>query len=765
MKSTSKLILFNHEKLPLAAALASLLLGSGAVSATDYPTTILADNPIAYYRLEETSGTTAYDSSASGQFPGAYNFSADGIYPMLGQAGIDTNSILLSAADPSSVTAGYYPAFNQQAPFSFEIWARPTSISATDYRCPIGNFSGWGTATQSGWYVYQTPTPASFAFITQPAGIWISQAMTPLSWYHLVGTYDGTNSASFYINGVLVGTQNATGFVANNVNNSDANTFGIGQRGDGNEFFDGNLDEVAYYTNALTAAQVLNHYQAGTNSFRVGPVPPSILKDVAPVTNYAGTPVVFSVLADGTPPLAYQWYKTTTGGTNAIGGATNDVLTFICTPADDQTSYSVIISNSVGSTNSSVVALTVSTGLLIDAPLTSITRNAGSAAAFEIVAEGALPLSYQWRNGDATPISGATNTLLWLSNVQLTNDGASYYVTISNPYTNMDSEPATLNVQARAVNVPMTRYANVVEADGPVAYWRLDETNGGGTAVDAVGSFDGTYNAGTGGFTFGVATGIPNETDAALGVTNGATVSIPYAIEINSPGAFTVEGWFQPASLSAGGNDYRTAISSMSNPYGAGPTGWLVYQTAANNWSWWPYNGFWSGVQLTDPDLIVANAWYHLGLTYDGTTFTFYVNGVAKSSGTDSGFIQNGDMPDNGAASYNYNYNTTPGLPTGSGSLVLGWRNDAGFNPFAGAMDDVAIYNKALTPQQIQAHYLNSTYLAIVSSGTNVLITWATGALQSATNVNGPYANVNGATSPYTDSLNGTERFYRARVQ
>ena len=404
MKSTRKSILFSHERLPLAAALASLLLGAGAASATDYPTTVLADNPIAYYRLEETSGTTAYDSSASGQFPGAYNFSADNLYPMLGQAGIDTNSILLSGADPSSVTAGYYPEFNQQAPFSFEVWARPLSISATDYRCPIGNFSGWGTATQSGWYVYQTPTPATFAFITQPAGIWISQAMTPLSWYHLVGTYDGTNSASFYINGVLVGTQNATGFVANNVNNSDANTFGIGQRGDGNEFFDGNLDEVAYYTNALTAAQVLNHYQAGTNSFRVGPVPPSILKDVAPVTNYAGTPVVFSVLADGTPPLAYQWYKTTTGGTNAIGGATNDVLTFICTPADDQTSYSVVITNFVGSQTSSVVALTVSTGLLIDAPLTSITRNAGSAAAFEIVAEGALPLSYQWRNGDATPI-------------------------------------------------------------------------------------------------------------------------------------------------------------------------------------------------------------------------------------------------------------------------------------------------------------------------------------------------------------------------
>jgi hypothetical protein len=753
-----------------SASAAALVISLGAAQsasaqATNYPATILADHPIAYYQLEELPGATvAADSSASGLFPGAYNFSVDTLYPQLGVAGIDTNSILLSGADPSSVTAGYYPEFNQQAPFSFEIWARPLSISATDYRCPIGNFSGWGTATQSGWYVYQTPTPATFAFITQPAGIWISQAMTPLNWYHLVGTYDGTN-ASFYINGALVGTQSAAGFVANSVNNAGVNPLAFGQRGDGNEYFDGNLDEAAFYTNVLSAAQVLTHYQVGTNSFRVGPVPPSILTDVSPIHAYAGQSVAFSVLADGTAPLLYQWYATTISSTNPISGATNGTLTFICTPAEDQTSYSVIITNSVGSKTSSVVALSVSTGLLIDAPLTSITRNAGSAAAFEIVAEGALPLTYQWYTGGATPIPGATTPLLWLSDVPLTNDGASYYVTISNPYTNLQSAPATLNVQARPVNVPITGYAKVVVADDPVAYWRLDETTGSSTAVDAVGSFDGTYVAGNGSFNFGATAGIPNETDAALGITNGATVSIPYAIEINPSGALTVEGWFQPASLSAGGNDYRTAISSMSNPYGVGPTGWLVYQTGANNWSWWPYNGFWSNTQLTDPDAIVANAWYYLALTYDGTTFTLYVNGIAKASGTDSGFVQNGDMPSGGTNSYNYNYNTTSGLPTGSGSLVLGWRSDVGFNPFAGTIDDVAIYNKALTPQQIQEHYLNSTYLTIVSAVSNVVITWSTGTLQSATNVNGPYTVVGGATSPYTNSVGGTQSFYRVKLQ
>ena len=131
--------------------------------------------------------------------------------------------------------------------------------------------------------------------------------------------------------------------------------------------------------------------------------------------------------------------------------------------------------------------------------------------------------------------------------------------------------------------------------------------------------------------------------------------------------------------------------------------------------AWWPYNGFWTGVQLTDPDPIVAGQWYYIVLTYDGTTFTLYVNGEAKASGTDSGFVQNGNMP-RGRLDYNYNYNTNPG-PGASGPVTLGWRNPVDFNPFSGTMDDVAIYNKVLTPQQIQNHLLNTTHLNIVSSG------------------------------------------------
>lgn len=117
MKSKRTMFTRNKALLPFAVALAMAVVG--AARAADYPTTILADHPLAYYRLEETSGTTAVDSSASGAYPGEYV--QNGVYPILGLPGIDTNSIDLSAAEsPDYVNVGYYSQLNQPGPFSFE---------------------------------------------------------------------------------------------------------------------------------------------------------------------------------------------------------------------------------------------------------------------------------------------------------------------------------------------------------------------------------------------------------------------------------------------------------------------------------------------------------------------------------------------------------------------------------------------------------------------------------------------------------------------
>jgi hypothetical protein len=138
-----------------------------------------------------------------------------------------------------------------------------------------------------------------------------------------------------------------------------------------------------------------------------------------------------------------------------------------------------------------------------------------------------------------------------------------------------------------------------------------------------------------------------------------------------------------------------------------------------------------------------------------------YINGVlavAPLPVAGANFIPNGA---------GINQDGTAGITPTLGNTVLGQRTDGSFNTFEGTIDDTAIYKYALSPLQIQNHYLNTTRLSIVGSGSNVVITWPTGTLQSSTNVSGPYLNVGGSpSSPYTNSVSGTQqKFYRVQLQ
>lgn len=746
--------------LPFTAAI--IVMAGAAANAATYSSTVLADNPIGYWRLEELSGSIiAVDSSASGLFPGTYTGS-----PTFGLPGIDTRSISMQAPPntTSPVTLGYYPELNPAGAFSFEIWVRPNSVGVSgEYRCPIGNFGGWGNP--SGWYVYQTPAPGSyFTFDLQPANAFVGNVTYELfKWYHLVGTYDGT-TARFYVNGQLQGSAPfayGVGYIANTGVGLD-----IGARGGADYgWWDGNLDEVAIYTHALTDSQVLTHYTVGTNSFYTPSQAPTFSQQPVSTTNYSGTVVHFSALADGYPTLmSYQWYK----GSSPISNETNANYSFTCALADDQTTYKVTAVNGINPpATSSVVTLTVITNLEIYVQPTAITRNEGakSKAAFITLANGAQPLTYQWYKG-TSQIPGATQSTLWLSGLSvLADSGTTYYCKVTTPYGTTDSATATLTVQARAVNVPITRNAQVVMADDPVGYWRLDEPDGSGTATDAAGSFDATYTPGSGIITYSVPTGIPHETNTAVNVTNspastaqGATVRIPYALELNPFGPFTAECWLQPSRQAIDGNDYRISIASQAG--GDGPVGWHVYLQPNDQFVWVLWGGHWANWWINAAmSPVVANNWYHLVLTYDGTTFVIYVNGVASGSGAVPGFVQVGNRPagDN-PGPYLYTYD-------GAGEFVLGWRADADWKAFPGAIDDVAVYNKALTASQVRLHYLSTVKLTITKSGSDVVLSWPFGTLQAATAVTGTYANVLGATSPYTNAPSAAQLFYRVQTQ
>ena len=750
----------------VSSTAASILLLAAAARAADYPTTILGDNPSAYYRLEETSGSTALDSSVNGVNAG-YNFSTTGS-PQLGLPGIDTNSIAFNGGGAdygyvdipaSALIAPLAPDGTNSAAFSAELWVQPTS-QPSSWTVPLEV-----AQYPNGWNIYVSGADAgngstSYFYLDMRPPVFNAAVDFPiqfLHWYHLVVTFDGTN-ALFYVNGVQHGPYAASGFVP--AIGSDAH-IGSGQ-GAGWNPLNGGVDEVAFYTHVLTPGAVQNHYQVGTNSFRAVPTPPSILADPASATNYSGLPVSFNVAASGTLPLHYKWLKN-----GAPAGPDATPYTFTSQyPADNGATIQVIVTNNYGSKTSAVATLSVLTNVNLVGSPGSITRNVGSYAAFHVIANGAVPISYQWSNSadglNFNAIPGATNATLWLSNVQMTANGNTYAVRVSNPF-EATSASASLAVQARPVNVPLTGYAQIIAADHPVAYWRLDEPDGSMTAVDAVGSFDGTYTPGAGSFTYQVPGGTPHWTnDPAVNLAGGATVQISFAPELNPDTTWSAETWFNPSSLGANGGDYRVLLSSQYNLFPNPYNGWYIYQQPNNTLAFVPQPG--NGFIVAGPDdpannnLLLANKWYHLVVTDDGANFNIYINGELRSGFPVSGipFVPNGS---------GINLDGTPGIGSGLGNTVLGRRTDGAFNAFLGTIDETAFYNYALTPAQVQAHYAGSVWLTITKTGpTSVSLTWPVGTLQSAASAAGPYGDVGGASSPYPHSSTGAATYYRVRI-
>jgi len=91
----------------------------------------------------------------------------------------------------------------------------------------------------------------------------ISNALTP-GWRHVVMTYNGPGGrVAAYVDGAFVGER--TGITGAPDPASDTSPFRLGMRGDSTYPLNGDLDEVAYYGRALTAAEVAALYALGLN--------------------------------------------------------------------------------------------------------------------------------------------------------------------------------------------------------------------------------------------------------------------------------------------------------------------------------------------------------------------------------------------------------------------------------------------------------------------------------------------------------------------
>ncbi|HEX8204576.1 MAG TPA: LamG-like jellyroll fold domain-containing protein, partial [Solirubrobacteraceae bacterium] len=720
-----------------------------------YRTAIVGDGPVGYWRLGETSGTTAFDQMAVN--PATYSGVALGAGSLLNsdldRAATFGGSAFARTAASSSLELG--------GALSLEAWIKPTSIPTA------GSFASVLTKPEA--YSIQFNGPRLEFTIIQngtrrrlqaPAG-----AIVAGQTYHVLATYDGTQQR-LYLNGQLVASIALTGAAS-----PGWGGLHIGSWDGTMEFFRGTIDEVAVYNKMLTGLQAKQHYDQGVATAVGVPTPTSLtataisgstvnvtwLDNSANETGFVlerstnstfTSPTAIS-LAAGTQSYSdtgraagtTYWYRVraitatdtsawsnvASATTQSVPAAPSGLTATASSPTQVNVAWTDNATNESGfvlqrSTSSDFATGVTSIGMSANATSYSDTgRTAGTTYWYRVRAQNGAGTS-AWSNAasattpettptptapaaptglGATAASSSAIDLAWTDNASnetgyvVERSGSSAFTTVQSfplaagatSYRDSGLTAATTYwYRVRAVNgsltsawsntasaatqsAPAATYASTVAADGPVSHWRLGETSGT-AAADARGANPGTYrNGAVLGQTSLLANDTANRSVRLDGVNDDVRVADSNSLDFTS--GLTLEAWIKPDAVPAAGA--WASVITKAESYSLQFNGPLLELTVMQNGT---------RRRLQAPSgTIVAGRTYHVVATYDGATQRMFVNGVQVASRAQTG---------------NASVTTFP--------LTIGSWNGGG-EAFRGTVDEVAVYNKALTAAQVSSHW------------------------------------------------------------
>jgi hypothetical protein len=265
-------------------------------------------------------------------------------------------------------------------------------------------------------------------------------------------------------------------------------------------------------------------------------------------------------------------------------------------------------------------------------------------------------VSYQWQFDNAS-IPGATNATLTLADVR-TNESGSYSVIVTDLEGSTASSNAVLTVNLPPPCAP--------PQPSLVGWWPAN-----GNADDSVSGNNGTLKNGV--------TYAPGEVGLAFsfnGQNQYVQIADSPALE---PQSVTLECWFDASDATSGGN-------LISKPLGPGTYDSYQIWLASGNLHGTICNANTAGPLLTYDFTPLPGVWHHVAYSFDSSaqSQTLYLDGSVVASGT---------------ANLQIGYDSHPvliGVDFDHGSIVI---------PFDGRIDEVSIYNRALTGTEIAAIY------------------------------------------------------------
>ena len=230
-------------------------------------------------------------------------------------------------------------------------------------------------------------------------------------------------------------------------------------------------------------------------------------------------------------------------------------------------------------------------------------------------------------------------------------------------------------------------YRGVVLADAPIAYWRMGIGNGP-IVPDESGHQNDLLLQG-GGHGLGARGAIIGDSDTAIrfdGVNSYALAAHPRAFDFPARAPFTIECWARRDPLPDGGEG--AYFQHLIGGAAGGPpnrNGFLLYMLPVSASA--PYLAFEYDVPDGDQlglqgPLGALYAYAHYAVAFDGARAWVYVDGVLATSADVVGSISGR-----------------------SSELAIGREDSTGRYNFSGAIDEVAVYDKALTREQIERHH------------------------------------------------------------
>lgn len=557
-------------------------------------------------------------------------------------------------------------------------------------------------------------------------------------WHHVLFVYDGpaVNEVTVYVDGNLVFENDLYGNILDEGNAINNTQWSIGLARPDNQLwgdFNGRMDDIAFWNIPLNGQMAAALADGSVNPLNVSAVSTgelTINSQPADVEALEASDVTFNADISGSDPavIVVDWFR----DGEMISGEHGLSLTLSgVTPDDSGAKFSYVAYNNNGTFNqlaSDEATLTVS----VDADAAEIVSAVGigfginqvTVVLNEPVTAASAEDTGNYSLSPAVSINSATLQSDEMTVILETGDldkGTTYELTIDG----VTDQSLAGNVTNQKTSFEaIANYELIVQADSPVRYFRFNEEGGATTILDTASGGNDGANVRVGNLASGVELQAPSlifsdpDNKAARFIAaNSAEINVPNGGDLNiSNGPWSeksFEAWIKADSFPPIGATGATAAMGVFEQGGGdralGTFIWRLPEDTDPNKA---HLVFFAFNRLSDgagsPWFEPADGSEGIYVSQEITIGTTYhvvgvMNGTAEVDGTIELYVD-GELADE-IEGVGFLYNHSGDIHIGRGDMKLPDNVTGIFAPFDGVIDEVALYNSALTAEQIKRHY------------------------------------------------------------